>query len=58
MEIVPVVELQLMQMDLVNFVLCALVYRPLKLNKDFTSEFHKFLGGIMTKLMHTSIVDL
>lgn len=30
-------------------VLCALVYWPLKLNKDFISEFHKFLGGIMTK---------
>lgn len=49
METVPVIELHLMQMDLVNLVLCALVYRPLKLNKDFISEFHKFSRGIMTK---------
>lgn len=42
-------EVQLMQIDLRNPVLCALVYRPPKTNNDFIPEFTEFLVGIMTK---------
>ncbi len=42
-------EVQLMQVDSRNPVLCVLVYRPPKVNKNFISEFTGFLGGIMMK---------
>ncbi len=38
-----------MQIDSRNPVLCVLVYRPPKVNKNFISEFTGFLGGIMMK---------
>ncbi len=42
-------EEQLMQIDSRNPVLCVLVYRPPKINKNFIHEFTGFLGGIMMK---------
>ncbi len=45
----PVLNCNRCKLILTNPLLCALVYRPPKLHKDFISEFTGFLGGIMTK---------
>ncbi len=41
-------EVQLFKIDLVNPVLCALIYRPPKYNKVFISEFSDFLSTVIS----------
>ncbi len=42
-------ELSVFELNLFYSVLCAVVYRPPKYNKDFISDFSDFLAGIMPK---------
>ena len=42
-------ELQLFVMELACPVLCAVVYRPPKYNKDFFQEFSEFLADFLPK---------
>ncbi len=42
-------ELSVFQLNLFYSVLCAVVYRPPKYNKDFINDFSDFLAGIMPK---------
>ena len=48
-------ELQPFELILSFPVLCAVVYRPPKFNKDFISDFADFLSGLMVKYDHITI---
>ena len=48
-------ELQLFELILSFPVLCAVVYRPPKFNKDFIHDFADFLSGLMVKYDHIII---
>lgn len=49
-------EVLLMQIQLHTPVLCVVVYRPPKTNKNFIAEFSEFLGGLMLKYDRILIV--
>lgn len=49
-------ELSIFELNLSNPVLCAVVYRPPKYNKDFIEEFSVFLAEIMPKYDRVLIV--
>ena len=42
-------ELQLFELNPASPILCSVVYRPPKCNKDFINDFSDFLSGIMVK---------
>ncbi|XP_058653551.1 uncharacterized protein LOC131553157 [Onychostoma macrolepis] len=42
-------EVQLFKVDFPTSLLCALVYRPLKYNKDFIQEFSDFLASLVSR---------
>jgi len=45
-------ELQSFELTLSSPVLCAVIYRPPKFNKDFLNDFADFLSGILVKYEH------
>ncbi|XP_028275149.1 zinc finger protein 2 homolog [Parambassis ranga] len=51
-------ELQLFEVKLPVTVLCAVVYRPPKINKDFVRDFADFVSGVTLKYDHFLIVAL
>lgn len=51
-------EVQVFKIDLVNPVLCALIYRPPKYNKVFINEFSDFLSTVISSRPTDSLLIL